>query len=342
MGGSVLPVRALVPRGVFAHLFCSPALEMLSEEVRGRLAQNNPYSVLCVIEEAFAGSTRRLEWLMGEGIVCWREPAYYIYEHQRGGEVFSGVVAGVDLAAVRLLHHEQVFEHKLEEQNRVISTMGLQPYPVMLVVEQEQLLLRVLERARASARLLYSFEDALGERISLYEVDRSLNPVVEAELSQIEEFLIADGHHRVNVLRRARQGGCVLAVLFPAGDVRVGVYLRCAAVDPSRVLATLVEDGGGTVRLTIRSGQEVRVVNGCWRGFVEAMRWLDGRLQELAVQVDILPPLQTGEHSGKVVFEVSPPTIEEIFAVARNGQVTPPKSTWFLPKIELGILMSEL
>jgi len=40
----------------------------------------------------------------------------------------------------------------------------------------------------------------------------------------------------------------------------------------------------------------------------------------------------------KVAFSFYPTNIEQLFKVADSGQVMPPKSTWFEPKLESGLV----
>ena len=40
----------------------------------------------------------------------------------------------------------------------------------------------------------------------------------------------------------------------------------------------------------------------------------------------------------RVAFSLYPVTIEQLFDIADNGQVMPPKSTWFEPKLRDGLL----
>ncbi|WP_026477902.1 DUF1015 domain-containing protein [Alkaliphilus transvaalensis] len=44
----------------------------------------------------------------------------------------------------------------------------------------------------------------------------------------------------------------------------------------------------------------------------------------------------------KVAFALYPPSMEELFAIADVGEVMPPKSTWFEPKLRSGLFIHEL
>ncbi len=44
----------------------------------------------------------------------------------------------------------------------------------------------------------------------------------------------------------------------------------------------------------------------------------------------------------KVAFSMNPTSIEELMNIADAGEVMPPKSTWFEPKLRSGIFVHEL
>ena len=45
------------------------------------------------------------------------------------------------------------------------------------------------------------------------------------------------------------------------------------------------------------------------------------------------------EGSGKVAFSMFPTMMEDLFAVSDMGEIMPPKSTWFEPKLKDGLLV---
>ena len=57
-------------------------------------------------------------------------------------------------------------------------------------------------------------------------------------------------------------------------------------------------------------------------------------LEELEKRVD------SGEMA--VAFALYPVTIEELLSVADAGEIMPPKSTWFEPKLRSGLFVHEL
>ena len=43
-----------------------------------------------------------------------------------------------------------------------------------------------------------------------------------------------------------------------------------------------------------------------------------------------------------VAFSMAPVTVEQMMAIADAGQIMPPKSTWFEPKLRSGLLVHEI
>jgi uncharacterized protein (DUF1015 family) len=43
-----------------------------------------------------------------------------------------------------------------------------------------------------------------------------------------------------------------------------------------------------------------------------------------------------------VAFSMYPTTVDQLMAIADAGQIMPPKSTWFEPKLRTGLLSHEL
>ena len=49
-----------------------------------------------------------------------------------------------------------------------------------------------------------------------------------------------------------------------------------------------------------------------------------------------------GDKFNGVAFAVYPTTIDELMSIADNGEVMPPKSTWFEPKLRSGLFIHKL
>ena len=48
------------------------------------------------------------------------------------------------------------------------------------------------------------------------------------------------------------------------------------------------------------------------------------------------------DEKGGVAFAMYPTSMQELFAVADEGRLMPPKSTWFEPKLRSGLLIHRI
>lgn len=168
-----------------------------------------------------------------------------------------------------------------------------------------------------------------------------------------------------------------LAVLFPAKQLRILPYNRCVA-DLNGLSVSAFLDAVQTVFKTeIASGaeptgpREVRMyLGGTWYKLTWDEFSADpvGRLDVSVLQDRLLAPVLgvddprtntrisfvggirgTGElvkrvESGRdaVAFSMFPVTVEQMMDIADAGQIMPPKSTWFEPKLRSGLLVHTL
>jgi uncharacterized protein (DUF1015 family) len=172
-----------------------------------------------------------------------------------------------------------------------------------------------------------------------------------------------------------------LAVLFPVDDVHVMAYNRVArdlgALTPEAFLEAVsehfeLERSGGPVTPVARHSFGVRLSDG-WRtarlrpGVVDEADEL-ARLDVSVLQDLVLGPLLgiedprtdvriafvggirgageidrlVGSGAFAVGFTLFPTSTDELLAVADRGEVMPPKSTWFEPKLASGLFLHPL
>ena len=81
---------------------------------------------------------------------------------------------------------------------------------------------------------------------------------------------------------------------------------------------------------------------------VDARRFM--REESARLQLPVADPMRNGPElerlvdSGKaaVAFAMYPVTVADLFAVSDAGEIMPPKSTWFEPKLRDGLLIHEI
>jgi len=168
-----------------------------------------------------------------------------------------------------------------------------------------------------------------------------------------------------------------LAVLFPANQLRILPYNRCVADLNGLTPSAFLEKVKGIFSVEPASGaepagpREVRMFLGdAWYKLTWPEFEADpvGRLDVSVLQDRLLAPVLgiddprtntrisfvggirgTGEltkrvGSGRdaVAFSMFPVTVEQMMDIADAGQIMPPKSTWFEPKLRSGLLVHTL
>ncbi len=168
-----------------------------------------------------------------------------------------------------------------------------------------------------------------------------------------------------------------LAVLFPATQLRILPYNRCVADLNGLTPAAFLEKVKAVFKAEPADGatpdgpREVRMYLGrAWYKLTWDERSSDpvGRLDVSVLQDWLLAPVLgiddprtntrisfvggirgTGEltqrvDSGRdaVAFSMYPTTVEQMMDIADAGQIMPPKSTWFEPKLRSGLLVHTL
>jgi uncharacterized protein (DUF1015 family) len=171
-----------------------------------------------------------------------------------------------------------------------------------------------------------------------------------------------------------------LAVLFPAAQLRILPYNRTVRdlnrMKPPEFLAELARVGKLTATkspIPPRSGSFCVYLAGGWHSLELDPASIDrsdpiGSLDVSLLQNRVLAPIlgigdpridqridfvggirgpaelerrvNTGEAA--VAFSLYPTTLEQLMSVADSGQVMPPKSTWFEPKLRSGLFVHEL
>ena len=220
---------------------------------------------------------------------------------------------------------------------------------------------------------------------------------IRQAFSSIEHAYIADGHHRAAsaaklglMMRAQKRAGyekgeslsdLFLAVLFPAGQLRLLAYNRVvsdlAGRTPAELLAAIA-DAGFSVGAPSASATPPRgrrrfclYLGGSWRDleFVDVSSLPDDPVSRLDAQIlqdRILGPIlgiddpRTSERvrfigdiegAGRleelagahgVAFSLFPTSIDELMAVSDTGRLMPPKSTWFEPKLRSGLFIRKI
>ncbi len=389
---SIRPFAGIRPAAGRAAEVAAPPYDVLSAAEARAQARGRPWSFLRLSRPEvglapdarptpddlyrLAADTMRRMFAAG---VLRRDPTprYYVYRMERDGHAQTGLAAAVPVAAYeagRIRRHETTRPDRQADRARQIEAVGAQTSPVMLIHRDDR------ERDAAIAAAVGSApatEATTGDGVrhavwavaGAAEIDR-----IDRAFAAPDALYIADGHHRCAAAAAAR-ADAILAVIFPAREMRVYAYDRTVRDLGGRDAAAVLAEAGA--RFAVRP--EARPVRPAQRGefgMYLAGAWYrlrardrpaaapdagllgdrllapvfgvadprrDERLDFVA-GADGLGELQRRVDSGRaaVAFSLRPAPLADLFAVADAGAAMPPKSTWFAPKLADGLVSCPL
>ena len=317
----------------------APPYDVISPEERQEYLARSPYNVVhLTLPDSEDEAARDLrEWRESDVLVCDDEPAFWALsqtytgpdgvERTRNGHVVALRLEPYDRGVV--LPHERTHAGPKEGRLRLLRATRTQLEPIFLLHDGERAVIpdRPPELEVGGDRL-WRVEDGPDVR----------------EL----QLLIADGHHRYEtavafheedgteasawmmvVLVSTREEGLTI---FPTHRVAQHVDgIRGTPIDePGDELPGVVLYRAGHYELLDGDGLDVEIVD---RLAPEGVTYTPNRSEAVAT-VD--------RGAAEAAFLLRPTRIEDVFAVARRGQVMPQKSTYFFPKVTSGLLLHPL
>jgi uncharacterized protein (DUF1015 family) len=398
---ALAPFRALRPVPAAAARVAAVPYDVVDADEARALAAGNPLSFLHVSraeidcpsgvnpysDAVYAKAASNFERLKNDAPLLVEDAAsVYIYRLRMGDVTQTGVAACFSLDEYdhnAIKKHERTRQDKEDDRTTHLLALRAQTGPVFLIHREASAIDDVVGRVVA-ARPLFDFAAPDGVQHTIWRVEPpDARPLVEA-FATLPALYIADGHHRAASAARARHqlggGGAagewdtVLAVAFPASQVRILPYNRVVTDLADKTPATFLEvlrqrftvnDGPAT---PVRRGDVSMFLDGKWHtialGEASAVAAATDRLDVSRLQDLILNPLLgigdvrsskridfvgglrgTGElekavRSGRaaIAFSMYPVSVDDLMSIADAGGIMPPKSTWFEPKLRDGLL----
>ncbi len=405
---TLYPFRAVRPLPEYIEEIASVPYDVVSTEEARELAEGKPRSFLHVVRPEIdlspntdvhddsvyeQGAINIRQFVEADYTQKEDEPAVYVYRLVMDGREQTGIFGGASVAEYdegTIVKHEETRPAKEDDRTRHVLTQQAHAEPVMFTYRDQDAIHDLVAEVQETEPL-YDFEADDGVRHTVWRADNT-DDLVEA-FTEVENFYIADGHHRCKAasraaeqLRGAAEGGkdgetpgfeFFPAVIFPMSHMNIMAYNRIVYELPEAPPAFLkmldekfeleqdveapVPDMKGVVclyldgawhRMSLPPSRGVRVVD-----------QLDvARLSEYILEphLDITDPrrdpnidfvggirgtdeLEDRVDDGEAEMAVSmyPTSIEELVAVADEGSLMPPKSTWFEPKLRSGLLVHD-
>ena len=348
----VRPFRALrYDEAVAGRLesLVAPPYDVIGAEQRERLAGQSEYNVVHLTlpdsEDAAAAS-----------LADWREQGVLVREAEPACWWLAQEYVGPDGVARR--------------REGFVAVLRLEPYDKHVVLPHERThagpkegRLRLLRATRAQLEPLFFLWDGTigldglgdpelvaeegGVVSRLWRLDDEFSAALVEELADAQ-LLIADGHHRYETALafheedRTEASAWLLAVIVPTGQEGLTIFpthrvARSAGSAAGRAIDPPGDELPGPVlyradryELLDGGGLDPEVVE---RAAPDGVTYTPLREEAIAT-------VDRGE--AEAAFLLRPTRIDDVWAVARRGDVMPQKSTFFYPKLTSGLLMLPL
>src|SRR5690348_4586172 len=341
----IRPFRALRYHVPDLEAVVAPPYDVISEEERAGYLARSPYNVVhLTLPDSEEQAARDLAAWQEEGVLVRDpEPSYWWLAQD---------YVGPDGVARR--------------REGFVASLHAEPYEKRVILPHERThagpkegRLRLLRATRTQLEPLFFLWDAridldgLGEPDlqsggdSLWRLDSEFSEALGQELAEAQ-LLIADGHHRYETALSFHEedGGeasaWLLAVIVPTGQEGLTIF-------PTHRIAETAGTASGTPIDPPRSGLPGPVLYRAGRYELLAGEGPDPEVVEQAAPGGVtytpqrdaaIAAVDRGE--AEAAFLLRPTRIEDVWEVARRGDVMPQKSTFFFPKLTSGLLMLPL
>ncbi len=309
------------------------------------------------------------------GHACFVASAMAIHELRTASHRQTGIVGGLRVSALttgKVHPHEQTLTQRLDALTAFVARARVDVSPVVLTHHtQLEVQAEITAHTAREPDLALVGPDGLRHRIWLVRDEAEQQQLQQAVVSA-GPLTIIDGHHRIAAAQRGGSGVVVLAELVPAAELRMlgfdwrvslegmtapELLRRIAAVaDVENIDRPSGRESSGCVAL-LRSDQGwARIVfpaplsvEPCLPAIELQERILRGILGVADPRTDVrlghvpgnrgLDAIDHEHVPGTAVVVPRAPTAHEVQALAQQGIVLPPKSTYVSPKPGPGVFV---
>jgi uncharacterized protein (DUF1015 family) len=340
----VRPFRALRYAAADLEPLVAPPYDVISEEQRAGYLARDPHNVVhLTLPDSEQQAADDLKRWRAEGVLVEEQPSYWWLRQDyvgpdgvaRSRHGFVAALRAQPYEEKAILPHERTHAGPKEGRLRLLRATRTQLEPIFLLwdgsIELDGLGEPDLAAAEAKLwRLDAEFGDALTEQLR------------DAQL------LIADGHHRYETTLAYGESPWLLAVIVPTDQEGLTIFpthriarsvdgISGQVIDrPGDVLpGPVLYRGDGRYELLAGAPSERQLLD------PEVVAALEPEgVTYTASRAEAEAAVDAGEAEG--AFLLRPTEIEDVWEVARRGEVMPQKSTFFYPKLTSGLLFFPL
>jgi uncharacterized protein (DUF1015 family) len=317
----------------------APPYDVISPEQRAELGSRSPYNVVhLTLPDSEEEAASRLDAWRASGVLVEEPPAVWALEQEYVGpdgvaRKRFGIVASLKVEPYTtgtVLPHERTHAGPKEGRLRLLRATRAQLEPIFLLYDGAA----PVERPEREP-------DLEVEEAKLWRVD---DPTVVRAFDD-KQLLIADGHHRYETALAFHEeegtpaSAQMLVVLVSTADPGLEIFPTHRVFAEPRRLEGERNGGPGIVEVTPDREELVRVPDGTLDVELVDMLGHDG-ISYTPDADEARRRVSDGEAA--VAYLLRPTRIEDVFAHARRGDVLPPKTTYFFPKLISGLLFHPL
>jgi uncharacterized protein (DUF1015 family) len=316
----------------------APPYDVVGPEERAELLGRSPYNVvhLTLPDSEDEAAASLADWLERGVLVREPEPAYWWLAQEYVGpdgvarrrEGFVAALRAEPYESGVVLPHERTHAGPKEGRLRLLRATRTQLEPLFFLWDG------TIEIDGLGEPDLRSGGD------SLWRLDAEFGDALTEELRDAQ-LLIADGHHRYETTLASGEPW-LLAVIVPTDQDGLTIFpTHRIARDAGGASGTPIEPPGAELPgpVLYRAGRyELLGGDGLDPEVVE--RAAPGGVTYTPQREDAVAAVDRGE--AEAAFLLRPTRIEDVWDVARRGDVLPQKSTFFYPKLTSGLLLLPL
>ncbi|HZR95705.1 MAG TPA: DUF1015 domain-containing protein [Gaiellaceae bacterium] len=318
----------------------APPYDVISDEQRAAYRARSPHNIVhLTLPDSEEEAARELERWRDDGVlVLDDEPAYWWLSQRYTGpdgveRTREGMVAALRAEPYEsrvVLPHERTHAGPKEGRLRLLKATRTQLEPIFLLWDGS---ISVDGLGDPDLQV-----DESGVESRLWRLDPEFGDALTEELRDAQ-LLIADGHHRYETTLAYGDSPWLLAVIVPTDQEGLTIFPTHRVVRHVGDVGGVEVDEPGDALALYRDGrfEEIRV-DGLDPEVVE--RFAPEGVTYTPYRDEAIAAVDRGD--AEAAFILRSTRIEDVWEVARRGDVMPQKSTFFYPKLTSGLLLFPL
>jgi len=333
----IQPFKGLRPKPELVQKVACPPYDVLNLQEARELAKDNPLSFLHVVkaeidfgpdidahsERVYKKGAENLQKFLRDGILIQdASPCFYIYQITMGNHTQLGLMLGASVDEYEkglIKKHEFTRRDKEDDRARHVDILNANTGPVMLSYHAKGEIDKHLETICGTSKPVYGFTAEDGVRHVLWVVSEPKDiERIQKNFLNVELMYIADDplprkpRHFTMFLDGKWYALIAKEDSFPADDPVLSLDV---SILQKNVLESILD------LYDIRTNDRIDFIGG-----IRGTKELEKRCSQ----------------DMRIAFALYPTSIGQLMSVSDSGEVMPPKSTWFEPKLRSGMVIRSL